>query len=215
MVGESSARVSNAEFAEKETFGPGRTGNYTFELLTQKHTLDDRRPTTVESTLVITWTYHQDSEPVTTRLRVPRLTLPVSEPRVLCTLVDTPPAKSEDDQWDATLHYHIENPSTHFLTFALSMEATEEFAFSGPKYRTLSLAPLSRHRIEYRIALQDQDNGAPLVDVEEENGTVGRWIWPSLQVIDSYYQKTLRVHPGSARVRFDEKQNIAVFIEGP
>jgi hypothetical protein len=94
------------------------------------------------------------------------------------------------------------------------MEATEEFAFSGPKYRTLSLAPLSRHKVEYRLALQDQveDAGAPVSADTAEDGK-GRWIWPSLQVIDSYYQKTLRVHPGSEGVKFDEKQNIAVFIK--
>ena len=212
VIGDSTASVHNYEPTDNETFGPGQVDRFTFELLTQKYTLDDRRPTTVESTLAITWSHDKDSEPVTTRLPVPRLTLPVSEPRVLCTLAEGSPAQSE---WDATLQYHIENPSTHFLTFALTMEATEEFAFHGPKYRTLSLAPLSRHKVEYRIALQDPlENALALVDVEGEEKE-GTWIWPSLQVIDSYYQKTLRVHPGGPEVKFDEKQNIGVFIEAP
>jgi hypothetical protein len=216
VVGESAASVSNPEVTSKEPFEPGAVERASFEILTQKFSLDDRRPTTVESTLEITWARDKNSPAVTTRLPVPRLTLPASEPRVLCTLSQPISSSAHDNSslWDATLHYHIENPSTHFLTFALTMEATEEFAFSGPKYRTLSLAPLSRHKVEYRLALQDQveDAGAPVSADTAEDGK-GRWIWPSLQVIDSYYQKTLRVHPGSEGVKFDEKQNIAVFIK--
>jgi hypothetical protein len=217
VIGDSAASVADRESTDKEPFGPGDIERASFEIHTQKLLLDDRRPTTVQSTLEITWARDENSSTVTTRVPVPSLTLPVSEPRVLCTLNEgaTPNKEEDESLWDATLNYHIENPSTHFLTFALTMEATEEFAFSGPKYRTLSLAPLSRHKVEYRLSMQDQlDGGGALasqVDTAEDGP--GRWIWPSLQVIDSYYQKTLRVHPGSEGVKFDEKQNIAVFIK--
>ena len=217
VTGDSAARVASREVMDKEPFGPGDIERASFEIHTQKYSLDDRRPTTVHSTLEITWARDESSSAVTTRVPVPSLTLPVSEPRVLCTLSEgaTSSKEGEESLWDATLNYHIENPSTHFLTFALTMEATEEFAFSGPKYRTLSLAPLSRHKVEYRLSLQDQlDDGSALtaqVDTTEDGP--GRWIWPLLQVIDSYYQKTLRVHPGVEGVKFDEKQNIAVFVK--
>ena len=200
VVGDSKAAFRELESKTDQKLGPTETAHSTFQIRTQKHTLDDRRPTALESTLAITWSRNGDREAVTTYLPVPRLTIPVSEPRVLCTLFDMTHASG-----DATLLYHIENPSTHFLTFALSMEASEEFAFSGPKYRTLSLAPLSRHKVEYHIALHDQE--------DQQKASEGRWIWPSLQVIDSYYQKTLRVHPGGTAVKLDEKQNIGVWIE--
>ena len=84
------------------------------------------------------------------------------------------------------------------------MEASEDFAFSGPKYRTLSLAPLSRHCVEYNLTLYD--DALPAQET-------GRWIWPSLQVVDSYYQKNLKVHPGGTNVKLDEKQMIEVWID--
>jgi trafficking protein particle complex subunit 11 len=210
IVGDSAASIVNPEMSDTEPFAPGDIERTSFDILTQKFSLDDRHPTTVESTLEIKWSRDEQSPAITAKLPVPRLTLPVSEPRVLCTLDEDISYKGDEyDSWDAALQYHIENPSTHFLTFAVTMEATEEFAFSGPKYRTLSLAPLSRHKIEYRLALQDQVEDS----VQNDRKELGRWIWPSLQVIDSYYQKTLRVHPGGDNVKFDDKQNIAVFIK--
>lgn len=199
--GDSHAATRNRDAGEKTVQQPGQLSRHSFEMRTQKYSLDDRRPTTIESTLHITWSRDHSTEPITTRIRVPRLTLPVSEPRVLCTLAESEEA-SED--FDAILHYHIENPSTHFLTFAITMEASEDFAFRGPKARSLSLAPMSRHKVEYCMALHDAD------DTESEGG---KWIWPNLQVVDSYYQKTLRVHPAGDDVKVDEKGNIGVWIE--
>ncbi|KAK3725138.1 hypothetical protein LTR37_000649 [Vermiconidia calcicola] len=203
VLGDSTANVLTTEPMEKQSLEPRQAERFSFELLTQKHSLDDRRPTTVDATLAITWSRDENSEHITTDIPIPRLTLPVMEPRVLCTLAETQPT----DGCDATIQYHIENPSTHFLTFAVTMEATEDFAFSGPKYRTLSLAPLSRHQVSYQIALQDLD------DSQASGKGEGHWIWPSLQVVDSYYQKTLRVHPGGAGVKADDQQNIGVFIK--
>ncbi|KAK3056283.1 hypothetical protein LTR09_002790 [Extremus antarcticus] len=207
VFGESRADVVDVKPIDVLTFGPGQSEPFTFEIGTQKQSLDDRRPTSLESTLAVTWSRKDDEDnKVTTYVPVPRLTLPVSEPRVLCTIVDAQP----EHEYDATLQYHIENPSTHFLTFAVTMEATEYFAFSGPKYRTLSLAPLSRYRVAYRISLQEHEDDQSARKPKDDNG---RWIWPAFQVIDSYYQKTLRVHPGGSGVRFDEKQNISVFVK--
>ncbi|KAK3704282.1 hypothetical protein LTR37_013956 [Vermiconidia calcicola] len=203
VLGGSIADVLTTKPMEKQSLEPRQTEPFSFELLTQKHSLDDRRPTTVEATLAIVWSRDENSEHTTTHIPIPRLTLPVMEPRVLCTLAETHPT----DGCDAIIQYHIENPSTHFLTFAVTMEATEDFAFSGPKYRTLSLAPLSRHKVDFQLALQDLDD-SQASDKEE-----GHWIWPSLQVVDSYYQKTLRVHPGGAGVKADDQQNIGVLVK--
>lgn len=210
VAGDSHARTENQNPEDEHTLEPGKISRYSFSLQTQKYSLDDRRPTAMESTLSITWSRSDSSQSGhTTRIPVPRLTLPVSEPRVLCTLTpasNIPP--SGTDGSSAILHYHIENPSTHFLTFALTMEASEDFAFSGPKYRALSLAPMSRVCVEYCIALHSDDDAAG-----GESSEGGMWISPSLQVIDSYYQKTLRVHPGGEGVRVDEKGGIGVWVE--
>lgn len=188
--------------SEKQTVAPGQSTQASFEFLTRKASLDDRRPTNVDLFLDIKWSREKDSETVTTSLPVPRLTLPSSEPRVLCTVFSGPVHEDE-----LVLQYHLENPSTHFLTFALTMEANDEFAFSGPKYRTLSLAPLSRLRVEYRILLHDQEK----TEAPAEQGE-GCWIWPVLQVVDSYYQKNLRVHSGGPRVKVDEKRGLGVLV---
>lgn len=197
--GDSMCTMRELEQEEKQSLAPGKVAEQTFQLRTQKYSLEDRRPTALESSLLVAWSRDEDSATFTTTLAVPRLTLPVSEPRVLCTLSDDSSADV-----DATLHYHIENPSTHFLTFALTMEASEDFALGGPKYRTLSLAPLSRHRVEYNITLYDDALAAK---------TTGRWVWPLLQVVDSYYQKNLKVHPGGPDVKMDDKGAIGVWIE--
>ncbi|KAK0365633.1 hypothetical protein LTR94_006224 [Friedmanniomyces endolithicus] len=171
------------------------------EFTTRKLSFDDRRPTSLNLMLHVDWSRGQDAEIVTAILEVPRLNLPSSEPRVLCTV-----ANDESGEPDLTLQYHIENPSGHFLTFALTMEANEAFAFSGPKYRTLSLAPISRVCVEYRLLIHD---GA---DEAAEGRGNGRWIWPVLQVVDSYYNKALRIHSGGPGVRIDDKGKLGVRV---
>ncbi|KAK1068788.1 hypothetical protein LTR74_005446 [Friedmanniomyces endolithicus] len=171
------------------------------EFTTRKLSFDDRRPTSLNLMLHVDWSRGQDAEIMTAILEVPRLNLPSSEPRVLCTV-----ANDESGEPDLTLQYHIENPSGHFLTFALTMEANEAFAFSGPKYRTLSLAPISRVCVEYRLLIHD---GA---DEAAEGRGNGRWIWPLLQVVDSYYNKALRIHSGGPGVRIDDKGKLGVRV---
>ncbi|KAK0860026.1 hypothetical protein LTS02_008788 [Friedmanniomyces endolithicus] len=171
------------------------------EFTTQKLSFDDRRPTSLNLMLHVDWSRGQDAETVTAILEVPRLNLPSSEPRVLCTV-----ANDESGEHGLTLQYHIENPSGHFLTFALTMEANEAFAFSGPKYRTLSLAPVSRVCVQYRLLVHDEGDEAA-----EGRGN-GRWIWPVLQVVDSYYNKALRIHAGGPEVKIDEKGKLGIRV---
>ncbi|KAF2486798.1 Gryzun, putative trafficking through golgi-domain-containing protein [Neohortaea acidophila] len=201
IIGDSHLSVSS-HGADKKSIKPGETTPCSFELFSQKNSLDDRLPTSIESTVEVTWSRDEEgTDRVTTQIPAPRLTIPVSEPRVLCTVT---PA----DASPAVLSYYIENPSTHFLTFVVTMEASEDFAFSGPKYQAISLAPLSRQQVEYRIVLHERE------DVKGSEGDGGRWIWPVLQIVDSYYQKTLRVLPGGKNVKYDERQNVGVWISG-
>lgn len=200
VQGDSVARMRSSDGQGQMALEPRTTSSRSFELYTHKHSLLDAWPTVIAATLGVTWSREGGrSKSFISQVQIPRLTLPVSEPRVLCTVTND--ASSDGD---SILSYHIENPSTHFLTFALTMEAGEGWGFSGPKHRALSLTPVSRHPVEYRITLYEEDN---------EEIAEGMWIWPTLLVVDSYYQKTLRVHPAGDNVKVDEKGNIGVWIE--
>ncbi|KAI9677097.1 MAG: hypothetical protein M1817_006936 [Caeruleum heppii] len=74
------------------------------------------------------------------------------------------------------LDYILENPSSHLLTWTLAMEASDDFAFSGPKLSSLQLVPLSRHTVRFNLWPSVQ----------------GTWIRPQLKVVDRYYNKTLK-----------------------
>jgi hypothetical protein len=49
-------------------------------------------------------------------------------------------------------------------------------------------------------------------DVDGDEGKGGLWIKPVLQVVDSYYQKNLRINPGGSRVRLDGKREVEVWV---
>jgi hypothetical protein len=147
-----------------------------FDVLTQKISLDDRGTATLDVSLAIRWRRDQEASSInTTTLAVPRLLVSSSEPRVLA-------AVSYSATIPAMVHFDvtIENPSNHFLTFGLSMEPSEKFAFSGVKQSTLQLVPLSRRTVRFRLL--------PF--------TRGDWIGPVRCVIkDRYFQKILKIAP--------------------
>ena len=128
----------------------------------------------------------------------------------------------------------IENASNHFLTFGVSMDTSEEFAFSGPKLSAVPVLPVSRREVEYRIlptglaglaGLDEKEEGekegkgqksekgkkgegkkeATKVEVGA-SGEKGYWIKPGLTVRDKYFQKVLRVIPASEGVKVDAKE---------
>lgn len=186
---------------ERAPLDPGKSMHNSFDFLTQKSSLDDRSPLAVNLLLQITWSRHSGDQEITTKLQIPRISLPSSEPRVLCTMKET-----TSETGEVLLQYHLENPSMHFLTFVLTMEASEAFAFSGPKYRTLSLSPLSRLRVDYQLLLHDFEETRP-----EPDGT--RLIWPVLQVVDSYYHKQLKINPAGPGMVVDEKFGLGILIQ--
>ncbi|KAJ5131741.1 hypothetical protein N7448_005899 [Penicillium atrosanguineum] len=166
-----------------------------FLLDVQKMTLGDRLATPLNFALEIDWRRHssddETSPDITTSiLEIPRFVVPMGEPRVLCSA--TP---STTMSGLVHLEYTLENPSTHFLTFNLMMEASEHFAFSGPKSTVVQLVPLSRHTVRYNILAAKR----------------GLWLQPQLVIVDTYFNKTLRVLP-TGEMRADKK-GILVWVD--
>lgn len=172
-----------------------------FLLDVQRLTLNDRQPTTLNLGLEIRWRRQDEdngdgdgnmTQPPSssTLLPVPRFVIPMGEPRVLAAAAQSPTLPNF-----IHLDYFLENPSLHFLTFSLTMEPSDQFAFSGPKTLAVQLVPLSRHTVRFNLLCHGS----------------GRWIQPQLVVVDSYYNKTLRVLPTEG-MRADKK-GIAVWVE--
>jgi hypothetical protein len=107
----------------------------------------------------------------------------MGEPRVLATMT---PSKTLLSFFH--LDYILENPSMHFLTFTMTMEASDQCAFSGPKTLAVQLVPVSRHTVRYNLLCTGS----------------AKWIQPQLVVVDSYFNKTLRVLPTEG-MRGDKK----------
>lgn len=174
-----------------------RESNFCLDI--RKLLLGDRRPTAITCTLEINWRRQSsgsvtsptmDHSTTTTRLDIPRFVVPMGEPRVLASA--TP---SNTTSGLINMEYVLENSSTHFLTFNLVMEASEQFAFSGPKSTVVQLMPLSRHRVNYNLFAAKH----------------GLWIQPQLVVIDTYFNKTLRVLPtGDMR---SDKKGVLVWVD--
>ncbi|KIW38070.1 uncharacterized protein PV06_10039 [Exophiala oligosperma] len=173
---------------------PDQTTIFDFELSLQKEILGDRHTVGVDLALEIGWR-RQDSDQVnTTVLEVPKLVAAMAEPRVLLTASQATLSASVDSAYKLT--FTLENPSMHFLTFNISLEASEDFAFSGPKACSLSLVPLSRQSLDYRILPNKKD----------------QWVGVHLNVIDAYFGQTLRILPGGDGVKVDKKGKVFVKI---
>ncbi|KAH8598801.1 Gryzun, putative trafficking through golgi-domain-containing protein [Bisporella sp. PMI_857] len=147
-----------------------------FDIYTQKLSLDDRGTATLDVVLSVKWRRDIEGATInTTMLAVPRLLVSSSEPRVLA-------AVSYSATILSMVHFDItiENPSNHFLTFGLTMEPSDKFAFSGVKASTLQLTPLSRRTVTFQLLPFSR----------------GDWIGPIRCVIrDRYFQKILKIAP--------------------
>ncbi|KAF2856219.1 hypothetical protein T440DRAFT_463559 [Plenodomus tracheiphilus IPT5] len=177
----------------EEAMDPQILSEWAFSLDIRKNNLEERRSTALDTTLNITWqrTSIPDAPKVTSSLPIPRIQIPSSEPRVLASAQYSPSVASL-----VHLDYTLENPTMHFLTFEVNMEASEEFGFSGAKLRTLHLLPMSRQTVRYSVL--------PLV--------TGAWITPNLKVMDRYFNKTLKVQ-ATEGLRVDKK-GVGVWIPG-
>ncbi|KAI9839920.1 MAG: hypothetical protein M1819_000112 [Sarea resinae] len=162
-----------------------------FVLDARKLTLEDRNGVSLDLALVIKWRRPEpDAEQNVTSLAAPRLAIRYGEPRVLASAYP-----SKEIPALTCLDYYMENPSMHLLTFDVSMEASEDFAFSGPKLGSLQVLPLSRRVVRYSLLPSAR----------------GTWIQPQLKVVDRYFNKTLKVIPTTG-MRMD-KQGILVWVD--
>lgn len=174
-------QISAQEPASEPTLLPPTSMHEThFTLHLQKPTLDDRRTTYADFQLLITWRRNTPTpgSPInTTLLPIPELVIPFGEPRVLAS-ARTIPSKHQEQQQPPIieLSYTIENPSMHVLAFSIGMDASEEFAFSGPKATAVQLVPLSRHTVRYLLL--------PLKGA--------KWIAPQAKIVDVHWNKILK-----------------------
>ncbi|TDZ33889.1 Trafficking protein particle complex subunit 11 [Colletotrichum spinosum] len=162
-----------------------------FDLVAQKFSLDDRGPASLDVAFVLKWRRTSSaSAPInTTTMLVPRYIILGTEPRVLASYSLANPATGL-----VHLDVTIENASSHFLTFGLTMDPSDEFAFSGAKQTTVHVLPVSRRTVTYRLL--------PMVR--------GDYIRPSLVVRDKYFQKVLRIIPTEG-MKID-KEGLLVWI---
>ncbi|OAA70247.1 hypothetical protein ISF_02221 [Cordyceps fumosorosea ARSEF 2679] len=166
-----------------------------FEIEAQKVQLEDRSPVSIDLAFKIKWQRADsaaDSPVNTTMMPVGRYLVLGSEPRVLATALHGEPDETSTVQLDIT----IENPSNHLLTFGLTMDPSDEFAFSGAKQTTLHMLPMSRRTATYRLLPFKR----------------GGYVRPGLVVRDKYFQKVLRIIPTEG-MKID-KDGLLVWVPG-
>ena len=186
--------AASEDHSRLTTMKPHDLQERNFVLNVQKADLDDSRVTYLNLRLEILWLREEVKSPpmvpIITPLMVPELIIPFGEPRVLAR------AKSgEVPQGIIHMDYVIENPSTYALTFNVTMETSEEFAFGGAKNVSLELLPLTRHVMRYKLM--------PLVK--------GTWISPKLRIFDTHFHKALKIY-GTEGMRND-KQGASVWVD--
>ena len=182
------------------TLQPNELADRTFDLDVQKTSIEDNQTSVISFQLNIFWHRESDRSPppsspggrsaspssrsadhaviskgftTETSLLIPSLSVPFGEPRVLASARPSPSHATTF----VHLTYTIENPSMHVLTFSATMEASDEFAFSGPKSVTVTLVPLDRTQLRYNLLPAQQ----------------GVWIRPVFKVLDVGFGKVLRV----------------------
>ena len=174
---------------------PEQTRNFDFELSVQKLILGDRHTVALGLSLEIGWRRPDSDKVNTTILEVPPFQMLMAEPRVLLTVDKKRSVGSGMEAY--SLIYTIENPSMHFLTFNITMDSSEDFAFSGPKANAISLVPISRHSVQYTILPKKSK----------------QWVKVQLNVVDAYFTQTLRVQPAGEGVKMDKKGSLLVWVD--
>lgn len=197
------------------TLAPGALHSYAHTLDVQKLDLEDRQSFSIDLYLQIQ--YRRQSAPsqtiaaetTTTILPIPPHPLPFSEPRCLAWTPEPSPLTASTTPPSIPLTYTLENPSSYTLTFSLTMDNNEAFAFSGPKSLTIQLLPLSRRAVEYRLLpLGTSEDG------HQKGEERGRWIWPHCVVVDTGFRKTLRVLPAAEGLRAGRRGEVGLWVKG-
>lgn len=173
------------------TLSPHQIQERHFVMDLQKVSLDDCSTTYFDLQLQIAW--HRNAAGASsaiTYLHLPELVIPFGEPRVLA-------SKKLKRRESRTLevNYMIENPSMQVLSFSVTMDASEDFAFSGPKATSVQLIPQSRHVISYDLL--------PLVR--------SKWIDLRVKIIDVHWNKMLKVN-ATGDIK-SNKRGISIWID--
>lgn len=172
-------------------FQPGTSRKFASTLDIRRRSLEEKQPLLLDLALDVRWSRSAPTSDAThattTTLAVPRLPTHAVEPRVLCSI---PKDVSTDIEQAVPLTYTIENPTLHFLTFDVIMEADESFAFSGPKSKSLNLLPMSRVRLSYVL----------LVIQGEKDAQGDEWVSPELRVVDRYFGKQLKIFAAGSEI---------------
>lgn len=159
-------RVGRAELADRRPATVALALDVTWRRADTDEVSTETEPKTVDAT-------HAAPAPVsvTTRLAMPRFAVPLGEPRVLASVGSLPPALkallrsrrlpslSSSSPLSATapaerfvrLAFTLENPSLHYISLAITIETSDQFAFAGAKSRTVPLVPLSRAQVAYTL----------------------------------------------------------------
>ena len=219
----STMATSETSSQNKSTMIPGAVKSHPHSIDVQKLDLDDRHAISLDLKLQIR--YRRSNPPTssseatstlpttstTTLLQVPPLTLNF-EPRCLASLGSLSLPSELETEPLIPLIYTIENPSAYTLTFSITMDNNEAFAFSGPKSLSIQLLPLTRRDIEYRLLpIGESGNAAGKGPKGEEGG--GRWIWPHCVVVDTGFRKTLRVLPAVEGLKSGKRGEIGVWVQ--
>lgn len=218
----SSTTISDISPRNTSPIVPNAVQSHTHTIDIQKVELDDRHPVSLDFNLQIRYRrldpsispLNATSISTTTILHVPPLDLSF-EPRCLASLGSSQIALNSSTALPLIpLIYTIENPSSYTLTFSISMDNNEVFAFSGPKTLSIQLLPLTRRDVEYRLlptAESKNDTGKGQRKGEEGGG---RWIWPHCLVVDTGFRKTLRVLPAAEGLKSGKRGELGVWVEG-
>ncbi|PHH81460.1 hypothetical protein CDD82_740 [Ophiocordyceps australis] len=177
--------------------GPRGMVSTRFDVVARKMSLGDRQAVVLQLQFVVQWRREEKGDVNASRLAVGEYMVLGSEPRVLASLGHGGEAL-RDGRTAADgvmeLRVAIENPSTHLLTFGLTMEPGQGFAFSGAKHTTVHLLPLSRRFVYWRLV--------PLVR--------GAAVRPRLVVRDKYFEKVLRIQATEGLTT--DKEGLVVWV---
>lgn len=186
-------------------FNDTRNIDYTF---TTGRSDEDIRHVSAEAHLKLFWQRPAKdgdlTEPVVNEFSIApvRLNLPLIEPRVivgkyltilftidsLTFLKDIERSKTPGSK-PLKAFYHIENATSHILTYSLTVGSSDMFAFQGPKELTVRLLPFTRRTVEYVLM--------PL--------TRGLLSLPLVKIYDVHYKKTLVPLSATAELSMDKK----------
>lgn len=170
-----------------------KTEHFVFDVELQKIVLGDRSPVTLDCAVDISWSRIGSESINVSTLPLAKFLAPMSEPRVLLQA-----AEISEQAGMSLLTYTIENPSMHFLTFNIAMTGGEDVAFSGPKMKTISLVPISRYELRYRVFTQKRNE----------------WVKVQLDVVDAVFQQHLKIQTVTDNVRSDKQGVVQLRVEG-